>query len=141
MIGPGNPCRTTISPNPLSGCPWYFLSSGLGSNVSMWLTPPVMNSEMTALARGLKCGLRGEVAEPFCGPDTQACSPAVGAAKRPSCPNRLASASPLIPPPAVNNILRRDMAIVTSLFSVYINELIQVKDDVAEVGQCLERRR
>src|SRR5438046_2101746 len=36
--------------------PWYFVSSGLGSKLSMWLTPPTMNSQMTALALGLKCG-------------------------------------------------------------------------------------
>jgi len=31
-------------------------SAGFGSKVSTWLTPPVMKREMTAVARGLKCG-------------------------------------------------------------------------------------
>src|SRR5580692_2197017 len=58
--GPGFPCRTTISPLPVSGCPAYLVSAGLGSKVSMWLTPPLMNKEMTLLARGAKCGGLGD---------------------------------------------------------------------------------
>ena len=56
ISGPGFPWRTMTSPLPSSGCPAYFASAGLGSNVSMWLTPPLMNSEITAFARGSKCG-------------------------------------------------------------------------------------
>ncbi len=37
--------------------PAYLVSSGLGSKVSRWLTPPFMNSQMTLLAFGGKCGL------------------------------------------------------------------------------------
>ena len=36
--------------------PAYLVSSGLGSNVSMWRQPPFMNSQMTLLALGVKCG-------------------------------------------------------------------------------------
>ncbi len=58
ISGPGNPCRTMTSPCtlPSIGSPAYFESAGFGSNVSTWLQPPPMNSEMTAVARGLKCG-------------------------------------------------------------------------------------
>src|SRR4051812_1425145 len=37
--------------------PAYFVTSGLGSKLSRWLVPPIMNSQMTRLARGAKCGL------------------------------------------------------------------------------------
>src|SRR5215468_3255667 len=37
--------------------PAYLLRAGLGSNVSRWLTPPSMNSQITRFARGAKCGL------------------------------------------------------------------------------------
>src|SRR6516164_3560672 len=60
MSGPGFPCRTTISPLPVNGCPAYLTSAGFGSNVSTWLTPPLINKEITALARGVKCGGLGE---------------------------------------------------------------------------------
>ena len=36
--------------------PAYLFSAGLGSKLSMWLTPPTMNSQMTRLAFGAKCG-------------------------------------------------------------------------------------
>ncbi len=54
--GPGDPCRTMTSPLTLSSIGWpaYFVNAGLGSKVSTWLQPPPMNSEMTAVARGLK---------------------------------------------------------------------------------------
>ena len=57
MRGPGWPCRTTT--DSAIGWPAYFFSAGLWSNVSTWLTPPLMNSEMTAVARGSKCGALG----------------------------------------------------------------------------------
>ena len=58
MSGPGKPWRTITSPCtlPSIGSPAYFASAGLGSKVSTWLQPPPMNNEMTAVARGLKCG-------------------------------------------------------------------------------------
>src|SRR6266853_634535 len=34
----------------------YFSSAGLYWKVSRWLTPPLMNSEITDFARGLNCG-------------------------------------------------------------------------------------
>src|SRR6476660_5684204 len=39
------------------GLPANLSNSGFGSNVSRWLTPPFMNSQMTLLALGGKCGL------------------------------------------------------------------------------------
>ena len=37
---PGVPMTVRTSPTPFIVSPWYFRSSGLGSNVSTWLTPP-----------------------------------------------------------------------------------------------------
>src|SRR5262245_29034922 len=37
--------------------PAYWLRAGLGSKLSTWLVPPTMNSQMTLLALGGKCGL------------------------------------------------------------------------------------
>src|SRR5688500_14839637 len=37
--------------------PAYLVSAGLGSKLSMWLTPPHMNSQMTLLTFGRECGL------------------------------------------------------------------------------------
>ena len=37
--------------------PAYLFSAGLGSKLSMWLTPPIMNSQMTLLAFGGKVRL------------------------------------------------------------------------------------
>ena len=56
--GPGEPCRTMTSPFTLSSIGWpaYLASAGLGSKVSIWLQPPPMKSEITAVARGAKCG-------------------------------------------------------------------------------------
>jgi hypothetical protein len=45
--------------NPTSSWPSRFASSGLWSQVSIWLGPPFMKSQMTALARGLCGGFLG----------------------------------------------------------------------------------
>ena len=37
--------------------PAYLFRAGLGSKLSTWLVPPIMNSQMTLLALGGKCGL------------------------------------------------------------------------------------
>src|SRR5262245_15477556 len=37
--------------------PAYFVSSGLMSKLSTWLTPPHMKSQITDFAFGVKCGL------------------------------------------------------------------------------------
>src|SRR6185436_13416512 len=37
--------------------PAYLFSSGFGSKLSMWLVPPIMKSQITVLALGLKWGL------------------------------------------------------------------------------------
>lgn len=38
-------------------CPWRFVSSGFGSNVSTCDTPPSMNKKITRFARGANCGV------------------------------------------------------------------------------------
>ena len=51
--------RLVLSPFAISAemvWPLFLASSGLGSNVSTWLTPPCMNRWITALARAGKCG-------------------------------------------------------------------------------------
>ena len=47
ISGPGWPCRTTTSPFARQRLAGVLVSAGLGSNVSTWLTPPLMNSEIT----------------------------------------------------------------------------------------------
>src|SRR5207247_2886453 len=98
ISGPGQPWRTLMSPLPVSGCPAYLVRAGLGSNVSTWLGPPVMNSEITAFARALKCGGLGAYGFPWSGVLVQLAS-IDSAASSPSLWSREASASPLIPPP------------------------------------------
>ena len=58
MMGPGKPWRTFKSLASLlsSGWPAYVTKACFGSKVSTWLGAPLMNSEITALARGLKWG-------------------------------------------------------------------------------------
>src|ERR1700692_4343017 len=41
---------------PGMGWPWYLVSMGLLSKLSMWERPPFMNRKMTCLALGLKLG-------------------------------------------------------------------------------------
>ena len=65
-------------------------NAGLGSNVSTWLTPPLMNSEMTLFARAGICGFLAGIA-PFC-PVLQVL------ASRLSAFSSHASPSPLMPP-------------------------------------------
>src|SRR6266404_1666087 len=73
ISGPGLPCRTTISPCPSRGMRLYFSSAGLYWNVSMWLTPPHMNNEMTAFALGLKWVGLGKYGELKSDDATHAC--------------------------------------------------------------------
>ena len=102
LIGPSSGLPATLrrvitSPKlPGNGWPAYLARSGLGSNKSMWLGPPCMNSQMTRLARGAKCGCRGASG-----------SVAPGQAARASCCIRPAKAKPPIPPPAFSKNCRR----------------------------------
>ena len=103
ISGPGCPCRTTT--DSAIGCPAYCFSAGFGSNVSTWLTPPLMKSEMTAVARGVKCGSFGANGLPGIGASQVSDCPAA------SSPSRLsmsARASPAMPPPDWNRKSRRD---------------------------------
>src|SRR5262245_5169925 len=110
ISGPGYPWRTMTSPAtlPSSGCPAYFISAGLGSNVSTWLTPPLMNSEITAVARGLKCGGLGAYGLK---PTGAAWHAVASPARRRSWFSRYASASPLTPPPDRKRKSRRDQIV------------------------------
>src|SRR5689334_21389533 len=107
--GPGFPCRTIISPLPVSGCPAYRRRAGLGSKVSTWLTPPDMNSEITLVARGAKCGFFGVNGV---GPDGLDSHAPAGversAASKPCWSSSQASATPDTPPPAWNKKSRLD---------------------------------
>ena len=77
---PAWPCRANLRDEPSSvpglrtfrsgslsrvgiGLPLCLVSSGLGSNVSTWLTPPYMNRTMHALALAGKCGAFGASGE------------------------------------------------------------------------------
>src|SRR5262249_25597780 len=70
------------------GWPFISVSLGLGSNRSMWLGPPSMNSQITDLAFGSWCGFFG--ARGSATPDVAAYA---------SCCNMLASAMPASPLP------------------------------------------
>src|SRR5579862_7740580 len=111
ISGPGKPWRTTISPLPSSTIPLYFSSAGLYWNVSTWLTPPLMNREITAFARGLKCGAFGIVGELVTPPvprhDGELPVDA-GAANSLSLSSRLNSANPPIPEQASIQNCRRE---------------------------------
>src|SRR5262249_10112667 len=101
-----------FSASSLVGMSWplRLTSSGLGSNVSTWLTPPYMNRQMTALAFAAKCGFFG------------ASGPGVtcgGAAARPSSASSADRARPAKPPPVCIRKSRRaesspDMATASS---------------------------
>jgi hypothetical protein len=78
------------------------LRAGLGSKLSTWLVPPIMNSQMTFFALGGKWGLpSGGVQAP--GPS--------GAAARtiPSRSSIVVSTSPVKPVPRLERKLRRDV--------------------------------
>ena len=74
-----------------SGLPCHFANSGLGSNRSTWLGPPVMNRKMTRFAVGSWCGFLA----------------ASGSAARVDCAVSQASARPPRPPPAACSAARR----------------------------------
>ena len=89
---------------PGSGWPCSLLSSGLGSNRSMWLGRSSMNRKMTALARAVGFG--------------------AAAASRANSHDR---ATPPNPAPPFRRASRREAE------SVHIQELVAVEQGVAEV--------
>src|SRR5437762_10462608 len=97
---------------PSSGWPAYLVSAGLGSKVSTWLTPPDMNSEITAVARGLKCGGFGAYGLNPIGVAAQAAPGLSPPASSRSWFNRYASASPLTPPPERKRKSRLDQHVL-----------------------------
>src|SRR5271166_6201553 len=105
-----------------------------------------MNSEMTDLARALKCGGFGKNGESVTPAEpTQACCPvAAGPASKRSWPSRYASAIPPIPSPTLYRRSRREMkrcwlVPVQSCFFmavlVDINEFVGVQYDMGEFRQ------
>src|SRR3954470_1744781 len=96
-----------------------------------------MNSEMTFLARGLKCGGLGENGDTTPGTFSQP-----DAARSPSWLSRYARARPPIPSPVRNrNSLREGGRTVERRGSLLdIDELVQIDHHVAKVGECRHRR-
>ena len=110
---PAWPCRANLRDEPSSvpglrtlrtgslsrvgiGLPLCLVSSGLGSNVSTWLTPPYMKRTMHALALAGKCGALGASGESSGRAPPPTRRPI--AAKNPSPASRVASAVPTKPP-------------------------------------------
>src|SRR5687768_7374606 len=116
-----------ISPKLLgSGWPAYLIRSGFGSNRSTWLGPPCMNSQITRLARGAKCGSAG--ARGF-----------FAAALAFSPESNEASASIPAPPPAVRKKSRREYDIPTSSVEVqtYPEQVLDYNDELAWLRRVL----
>src|ERR1051326_3783263 len=136
ISGPGLPCRTTISPLPVSGCPAYLFSAGFGSKVSTWLTPPLINSEITLLARGVKCGGLGAsgLATGFESPVQATGSDA----RRPSWSSNDKRPSPLIPPQVSNKNFRRD---VNATLLPHVQKLVQVEQHIRQIHQLMTAQK
>src|SRR5204863_10071245 len=103
--------------------------------------PPPMNSEMIAVARGLKCGGFGAYGLK---PDAAAAHASVvcaaSADNRPCRFRWYASARPLMPPPDRNRNSRRSQKCLLQrcdMPSPHVHEFIEVQDDVGERGQRL----
>src|SRR5207342_1447358 len=147
MSGPGNPCRTMTSPwtLPSIGSPAYFASAGLGSKVSTWLQPPPMNSEMTAVARGLKWGGFGAYGFTPTAAASQPSRPPCtcwSADNRPCRSSKYASARPLMPPPERKRNSRRSQKFLVQRCDMrlpQVEELVEVQDDVRERDEGLLR--
>src|SRR5216117_3069512 len=111
---------------PSNGCPAYFVSAGFGSNVSTWLTPPLMNREITAVARGLKCGALAAFGLKPIGLPPHAADSTIASASNRSWFSKYASASPLTPPPERNRKSRRDQHVLHLFMSSAPDEEIAV---------------
>src|SRR5262245_7052523 len=126
--------------NPTNSCPSRFSSSGLYCQVSTWLGPPFMNSQITFLAlagKWLFLGARGLSRESADDPVTF--SAAAADANSPSSANSAARARKPAPPPARRRKSRRD-ACCKSIANTFSNsfdvhKLIQTKQHLAKVGQ------
>src|SRR5580765_3316950 len=102
-----------------------------------------MNSEMTAVARGLKWGGFGAygfaptaAASQLLGPPCTGCS----ADNRPCRSSRYASARPLMPPPERKRNSRRSQKFLVQRCDMrlpQIQELVEVQDDVRERNEGL----
>src|SRR5579884_673267 len=93
--------KPVVLSKSLSSWPSRLASSGLWSQVSTWLGPPFMNSQMTALAFAGKCGgfgARGLISSVS----------AASAVSRPWRSSRAARASRPRPPPARRRKARRE---------------------------------
>ena len=89
--------RSVRRVGPGSGLPWYFVSIGLGSNVSMCDGPPFMNRWTTCLASAAKCGAvaPADPMSPARGHD----GAGLGAAALAGCPSAMTPARPISPKP------------------------------------------
>ena len=123
------------------GWPASRFSSGLGSNKSMWLGPPSMNSQMTDLALGGKCGGLGAIGFlPFTAAAYTICSQQMNRALTRRNQNRHLQGSPVV------KLLVQECGFV-SLFNaktselILIDELVRVQYRVAEIHQRSETSR
>ena len=179
---PAWPCRANLRDEPSSlpglralssgslssvgiGLPSCLVSSGLGSNVSTWLTPPYMNRTMHALALAGKCGALGPVANRGPGPASAAAAdrgkkPSAPAGRRAPCRRsrrRLPTETPgasgrkgSAPVPSV--CLHHDDSFIVRLHpfsdrvrgrpSIVVNELVHVQNDQTKrfEGRCRGHR-
>src|SRR6187455_1937661 len=117
------------------GWPAYLTRPSLKSKRSTALGPPVMNSEITAFARGLKCGGFTAYGLSPSGFAAQA-SPAISAASNPCELSMCASATPLTPPPARHKKSRRDQKyFMLCTASPHVKEFAEVQKNVSEINQ------
>src|ERR1700682_1880935 len=136
-----------MSPCPSIGMRLYFSRAGLYWKVSTWLTPPLINSEITDFARGLKCAGFPAREESTLPPPEATHS----AANSLSWLNRSTSASPPIPMLASIQNFRREiyfswrlcsLGLLIMYFSLqqliqllYVDELVQVQRHVSQIVQ------
>src|SRR5215471_14105692 len=105
-----------------------------------------MNSEMTAVARGLKCGGLGAYGFVPTAATAHGSSGGTAAESSPCCSSIQASASPLIPPPERNRNSRRSQKLRLQRCdtrSPHVDELVEVQHHVRKSLQrpCGNQRR
>src|SRR4051812_42162979 len=126
ISGPGLPLKTSIA----TVLPWLRSSSGLGSNRSTALGAPSMNSQMTEVALGAKCGGWGASGSPGGRP-----SPAAA----PGVQSRSANAQNPSPAPARARKSRRVPGTANRpqcrCWSIHIDKLIHAEEHLGEVGE------
>src|SRR5258706_4938614 len=128
ISGPGLPLKSSME----IFLPLFLSSSGLGSNRSTALGAPSMNSQMTDLAFGAKCG--GRTASGLMAVEISVAE--AGVARR--------SASARSPKPAPARVMNSRRVVGRAnrpqdwLRLVHIDELVEAKDRLAEISHCFE---